>query len=50
VIPPMSAECLAAITASTPNNHCALVASWDATLNNNAGGIVLEWTVIAQPA
>lgn len=49
VIPTMSADCRAAINGTTPNNHCALVASWDATLNNNTGGIVLEWTVIAQP-
>ena len=26
---------------------CALVAYWDSTLNNNAGGVAYEWTVMA---
>ena len=33
---------------ATGTNVCALVAYWDATLNDNAGGVKYEWTVMAQ--
>ena len=34
--------------AQTGGTHvCALVAYWDGTLNNNAGGVRYEWTVMA---
>ena len=40
----MPAECR---TSGNSGVYCALVASYDATLNNNAGGVKYEWTIMA---